>query len=328
VLPEEFYVTETKESSFDRAEFKPYWIHMDQSGQWAKRVYEIIQQTRCPRLEGTRPSRQHIAADKIPRPAPNLGKFRRFYEDLFYTVMTQCATRCSGLLIVLSRGHPQGDLAYCRYSWTTEEQRLFLEDKTLPCTIDGLPPTTPLVPFHVYTRSSEVTSRGPNLTTAEFQRLNEDPHRRLLIFDLFGADGHNSYSPLLVIPSDDISPTHDQVALYRLNSAKHKVGDFQDRVPLLAELLHTGLIPTDYIISASGPLLFETDADPWGELWVLLNKFTGVDEFTYPNGNYCRRPREYRVTVQELHQRLADKHMQVSVDQSASGYTSETDGGE
>jgi hypothetical protein len=179
----------------------------------------------------------------------------------------------------------------------------------------------------MYTKFREITSRGPYLTTAEFQRLNEDSQHRLLIFDIFGKDGYDLYSPLLAVPSDDISPTQDQIALYKLNSAKNKDTEFENRVPLLTELLHTGLIPTDYVISTGGPLVFENDANPWGALWELLNKFSGVSQFAYPADNHCRYPNRYRVTLRELHQCLVNKYARISIEPLVK-YTSEEDGGE
>jgi hypothetical protein len=159
----------------------------------------------------------------------------------------------------------------------------------------------------VYTKNRESTSRGPTLTAAEFERLDMCPQSRLLIFDLFGQDSHDLFGPLLAVPSDDISPTDKQCALFESNRGKGKEDEFEARVPLLAELLHTGLNPIDYTISTAGPLVFEEEINPWGGLWVLLNKASGVQKFSHPY-TCSRDPTNFRVPLQEIHQSLADRH--------------------
>ncbi|USP75476.1 uncharacterized protein yc1106_02750 [Curvularia clavata] len=314
VLPDEFYTTEAKDASFDREDFKPYRIALDDSGDWVKEVYNIIQTTPNPRQIHHRPRRrsQNLFKKSEDEPkdaiaAPPTSQLDHFTNRLFYTITAQCAVRRSGLLIVLSRGHPFGDLAYCRYRWTESQKDAFLASNTPPCTITQLPPNTPVVPIHLYSRSQEGTSRGPRLTTAEFQRLNQSPQDRLLIFDIFNQDGLGLYSPLLVIPTSDISPTHAQQELYTSNRKLKKDADFEERVPLLAELIHTGFNPADYIVGSGGPRILDNRSDAWSGLWVLLDKFAGINHFTHPC-NYNRRPSNFRVTIQALHQRLAEKH--------------------
>ncbi|CAO2652463.1 Nn.00g007460.m01.CDS01 [Neocucurbitaria sp. VM-36] len=188
------------------------------------------------------------------------------------------------------------------------------------------PKTTTVVPFIVYTKNRESTSRGPTLTAAEFERLDTCPQGRLLVFDLFGQDGSEVYSPLLVIPSHDLSSTEEQCTLFESNRGKDKDEEFEGRVPLLAELLHTGLNPMDYAISAGGPNLFESGMNPWGELWALLDQASGIDDFVYPHASsYPRRPSEYRVTLQELHQQLVDRHALVDIEPSMYEQSSEDD---
>ena len=81
-------------------------------------------------------------------------------------------------------------------------------------------------------------------------------------------------------------------------------------MPLLAELIYTGFNLVDYIVCSGGPSVLDDQSDAWGELWVLLDKFAGVDGFMHPC-NYRRRPSNFRVTIQALHQRLVEKHARI-----------------
>ncbi|KAJ5028130.1 hypothetical protein PSV08DRAFT_190909 [Bipolaris maydis] len=299
VIPDEFYTTSSKEGDFSGDTFKPYWIAMDSDGAWVKAVYEIIQRTPEPRLPGKRPHRP-LGKSSQPDTRMNASTIRQpsllqtevFFGNVFFTVMDQCAARRSGLVIVLSAVHPMGDLAYCRYNWTKQEQEAFIMHKKVPCTITELPRETAVVPFFLYTRKRESTSRGPTLSTSELQRLNICPQGRLLIFDVFGQDGSGMYSPLLVVPSDDIRPTADHFAIYDSNSGKNKHEEFEERVPLLAELLQSGMSPIDYAISTTGPNVFESGPDAWTELWTLLNRLTGLEEFAIPKHSSIRHFKE------------------------------------
>ncbi|KAJ5062906.1 hypothetical protein J3E74DRAFT_266404, partial [Bipolaris maydis] len=132
-----------------RDTFKPYWIAMDSDGAWVKAVYEIIQRTPEPRLPGKRPHRP-LGKSSQPDTRMNASTIRQpsllqtevFFGNVFFTVMDQCAARRSGLVIVLSAVHPMGDLAYCRYNWTKQEQEAFIMHKKVPCTITELPRET------------------------------------------------------------------------------------------------------------------------------------------------------------------------------------------
>ena len=170
----------------------------------------------------------------------------------------------------------------------------------------------------LYTRSRECTSRGPTLTAAEFERLDFCPQNRLLIFESFGQDSHHLYSPLLAIPSDDISATTEQCTLFDTNRGKDKDHEFEGRVPLVAELIHARHNPTDYAISASGPFVFDR-MSPWCELWSLLHACSSTKVFVHPRrSSHQRQPSSYQVTVRELHQVLADRH--ASIDIAPSSY--------
>ncbi len=57
VLPDSFYMTEQREASFEREEFKSFRIDMDTEGGWIDRVLEIIQEYPLPRQTVSRPIR-------------------------------------------------------------------------------------------------------------------------------------------------------------------------------------------------------------------------------------------------------------------------------
>ncbi|EMD95255.1 hypothetical protein COCHEDRAFT_1201645 [Bipolaris maydis C5] len=317
-IPDKFYTTDAKEGDFSRPEFEPYWLRMDPDGYWVQRVYEIIQQNPQPRQTGGRPHRETKKAtnpfksESIHEIASSPNHVQGFHRKLFFTIMAQCAARRSGLIIVLSRSSSLADFAFCRYTWTTEQQRRFAEDQQVPCTISELPRHTSVIPLLVYSKTRESTSRGPSITATEFERLDASSSHRILIFDLFGSEGRNMYSPLLAVPSNDLSPTQEQRNLFYSNKGKHKNEEFEERVPLLAELLHSGHTPMDYVLSSKGPLLFEPELNPWGELWQLLDQILGLDSFSHPPA-HKRCTTSYRVSIQEIHQGLADKHASIDL---------------
>lgn len=286
---------------------------MDTRGEWVHKVVDIIKATPEPRKSDARPHRstELLEQPEIPSrlPLSDLHHTETFHRRFFYTIMSRCAAHQSGLIIVLSRTHPLGDFAYCRYAWTAQQQQDFFQYHKVPCTISHLPSTTPVIPLLLYTRKREATTRGPSLTATEFMRLNTCPQVRLLIFDVFGLDGSSIYGPLLVVPSDDIRPTTAQVNLFQSNSNKSKDEEFEGRVPLLAELLCTGLNPTDYIMSAAGPLLFDSHVDPWEDVWKLLESTSCLESFNFPRDSTIQRyPASYQLNLQEVHQILIDQH--------------------
>jgi hypothetical protein len=314
VIPDEFYNTCSKEADFSRAELRPYWVVMDMGGEWVHKVVDIIKATPEPRRSDPRPHRttEMLGQPKPPSslPLPDLHHVEVFHRRFFYTIMSRCAEHQSGLILVLSRAHPLGDFAYCRYAWTAQERHDFFQHHKVPCTMSHLPSATPVVPLLLYTRKREATTRGPSLTAAEFLRLNTFPQARLLIFDVFGVEGSSIYGPLLVVPSDDIRPTAAQVDLFQSNSIKIKDEEFEGRVPLLAELLYTGLNPTDYIMSAAGPLLYDSDEDPWEDVWKLFERSSNLESFNFPQKSTIQRyPASYQLSLHEIHQSLVDQHV-------------------
>lgn len=317
-IPDSFYTSLSLEADFTLPSFNQYRIDMDCSGVWVQRVYEIIQNTPHPRRSMPRPARsyqlspEHESPGDLSLTSANESHdqvYNQFCGKFFDAIMAHCASYGSGLLVVLSRGHPIADFAFCQYHWSPQEQAAFMRHGRMPCTISDLPAATPLLPLCIYsTKQKEGTSRGPSLSAAEFRRLNSCSYRRLLLFDIFGVDGKDVYPPLFVVPSEDVSPTKSHRTIYSMNLKLAEQKAHMQRVPLLAEQLHTGLALCDYLISARGPLIFESD-DTWGGVWALLRKFTGVDSFTYPEASECHRaPANFKVSVQEFHQRLAYEH--------------------
>ncbi|KAL1599743.1 hypothetical protein SLS60_007547 [Paraconiothyrium brasiliense] len=83
--------------------------------------------------------------------------------------------------------------------------------------------------------------------------------------------------------------------------------EFTDRVPRLAEQLHTRSAIADYTVAACGPMIFEPNNDAWAEVWALLDKFSGSGTFHFPE-TMPRQAERYQLSVQELHQHLADEY--------------------
>jgi len=227
-------------------------------------------------------------------------------------IMEHCARQGSGLLVVLACQHPMADFAYCRYTWTWEEQEAFSTLKHPPHTISTLPCATPVVLVNAYTKAKAMTSRGPSFSPHEFNRLDQCAIASLLVFDMFGVEGIDIHGPLVAVPSNDVSFSIEERMLYLENLGKDTKKHFYDRAPLLSRQLHTGCIIADYTLSTSGPLIFEDNDGSllWSEVWDLCNALIGRDEFTHPHG-IVRTPATYQTTVQALHQSLADLHATV-----------------
>ena len=65
VLPDEFFLTTEKETSFARLEFAPYRISKDDDGDWVDQVRSIIIANRLPRRPGERPMRLEAPANEV-----------------------------------------------------------------------------------------------------------------------------------------------------------------------------------------------------------------------------------------------------------------------
>lgn len=312
-LPDRFYTTMNEFDSFEDIDPK-YRIQMDSAGLWIQNVYVIIQATPIPRTPRGRPVRNDpycydIKNDKqelAQKAPPSIAE--RTYDKFFRAIMTHCANQMPGLLVVLSRDHPLGDFGFCQYRWTQEERDAFLKIGRPPCYIHNLPSSTPMVPLYLFCRSRANTSRGPSLSTPEVVRINHSTYARLLIFDTLGEDGGNFHGPLLLVPSDDISLTKDQWSEHIKNMEKNKKKEFSGRVSLLAEQLHSGLLISDYLVRSGGHLLYESDR-AWQDVWELLQRFMGSEDFHYPaQQQRSRSPRPYQIPLRTIHQSLVQRH--------------------
>ena len=78
-----------------------------------------------------------------------------------------------------------GDYIFVPYRWRKAEQQAYLESSRPisppPKSIDHLPDVAPGVPIYYYARDRECDSAGPNLTPAQFRRLNSCQDNRLII---------------------------------------------------------------------------------------------------------------------------------------------------
>jgi hypothetical protein len=217
--------------------------------------------------------------------------------------------RKSGLLSVLATDHPMGDFKFCHYRWSIQEQHKFLSSDlpSPPKTVDQLPPCTPSVPIYYYARDLETTSAGPNLTEAQFRRLNSCRNNRLVVWNLWGPDSLDRVNPLVVIPSEDLCPTQAQRDLFANNLTKNKAEEFTDRTPLLSNLLTSGLFAAEYGVGCGGPLTY--DGHSWGQIWEFFHKFTRCGQFQHPLGR-IRDPASFRYPLWKLNERLAREDAQ------------------
>ena len=110
VLPEEYYTTNNKETSFEIVAFKPYRMERDEKGAWVQKVRSIIAANPRPRKNGHRPYRINedlLEADDVeyptitphvpPAPITGRGKYvdlmRMRHRMLFKRLMQLCAER-------------------------------------------------------------------------------------------------------------------------------------------------------------------------------------------------------------------------------------------
>ena len=322
-LPDTFYTSMDMYATLDCIPLHDHYrCAMDMDSNWVEHVYRIVQDTPHPRQASRpqRPLRTRSQVDATVRPTVPERLPRElscFAEKYFRNVMIQCALRRSGLLFVLAREHPTADFGYCRYQWSEREKEVFLLSNQPPRTISHLPMSTPVVPTLVYAKHRAGSSRGPILTPSEFKRLDACNAGRLLFFDMFGLEGHDVCSPVVAIPSEDISISSVDRDRYWTNLAKHKRNEYMARSPLLAQQIHRPNAVTDYILCATGPLIFERSSGhtQWADIWELLHACSDVNGFSHPPGSQ-RLPEQFRVTVRQLHQSLADYHATIEVRQA------------
>jgi hypothetical protein len=204
-----------------------------------------------------------------------------------------------------------GDYVFSRYRWREQEQSDFLNStrpvSSPPKTLDHLPNVTPVVPIYYYARDRECGSAGPNLTAAQFRRLNSCSNNRLIIWNLWGPDEISRPLPLIAIPSEDLCPTRAQRGLFAKELAERKTEDFSARTPHISNLLTTGLSAAEYSVGNSGPLVYEGHS--WGKVWELLDKSTQRTHLEHPRG-HMRNPATLRCPLWKLHERLAQDDAQ------------------
>ncbi|KAI4663936.1 uncharacterized protein J4E79_003436 [Alternaria viburni] len=299
-LSDTLYTSLELHVTLDKDRFRHFHSSMDVQGDW-------------------RPSRPQVLEDYSQTPTPDrkVNSVRPrdskwFSRKFFHGVMTQCALRRKGLLVVLSPQFPMPNFAFCRYQWTQDDAETYLRTKIPPLSLSDLGPSTPVVLTYAITKYKAGSSRGPILTPFEFKRLDAWTECQVLFFDMFGRDGKDILGPLIAIPSDDVSISEEHRQKYKVDLGKSTRTDYLSRSPLLAQQLHTRYTLADYTLSTLGPMIFEETApqSQWSDVWELLDACSGVASFAFPPGA-IREPHKFRVTIQDLHQRLADYHASV-----------------
>lgn len=208
--------------------------------------------------------------------------------------------RGSGLLVGLPRNHPLGDFGYTPFIWSEEEQTQFIRYKRPPRYLHTLPAIVEVVPILCYTRYVETSHHGPNVSAAEFRRLNASPAARLLAWDIGGPDtAPNSLIPL-VIPTEDIRLSASQRDAFKGNLGLDST-QWKSTTPSLSSMLSTGLQAGEYSINGSGHLAFLSD--PWARICDLLDLFTQPKDAEHPMGHF-RNTSLYRHSIQYVNQTL------------------------
>lgn len=214
-----------------------------------------------------------------------------------------------GLIVILATNHPEGDFGFLRYVWTLAEQHAYIQSGIPPKTIDDLSAFTPIVPIYYFVKDLECDFRGPNLTAAQFRRLNSCSDNRLILWNLWGPDEPDRLCPLVVISSEDLRPTKEQRALFSRNlNMENNSGKFVERTPLISSLLNNGFLASHYTIHTQGSLIYHGDGNDWGEVWSFFERFTRSQQSEHPKG-HIRDSASYRHPLCKLHTRLVKEHM-------------------
>ena len=171
-----------------------------------------------------------------------------------------------------------------------------------------------MVPVYYYVKDLECDFRGPNVTAAQFRRLNSCRNHRLIVWNLWGPDEPDQPRPLIVIPSEDLRPVHEQRALFKRNLEKeNNDGTFAERTPLVSSLLSTGFLASDYKIDSQGPLEYD-DGSNWGQVWRFFEQFLSPQmQPQHPKG-VIRNGALYRCPLWKIHSRSVMEHMNFSSD--------------
>lgn len=209
-----------------------------------------------------------------------------------------------------------GDFGLLRYHWTQLEQQEYIRSGIPPKTVNDLPAHTPIVPVYYYVKDLECDFRGPNVTAAQFRRLNSCRNHRLVVWNLWGPDEPDQLRPLIVIPSEDLRPVHEQRALFKRNlEMENNDGKFAERTPLVSALLSTGLLASDYKIQSQGPLEYD-DGSNWGQVWRFFEQFldhsSQDSQLQNPKGK-MRNGTLYRCSLRKIHSRAVKEHAIFSI---------------
>ncbi|KAK1814602.1 hypothetical protein LTR12_010988 [Friedmanniomyces endolithicus] len=329
VIPAHFYTTTETEATFELEEFVPYRINMADDLLWINSIRKIIEANVEPRRRGPPPERslaksQAALPDTLPSVklrairarsgSPPAGRHQhrtvmdRSHRRFFYGIMAECARRGKGLIILLARDHPVGDFAYCRYQWTPEQQRLFLDHNQIPAFEHDLPPETPCIPVCLYARHHTNWHQGPKVTAAVYRRLNATSLNRLVLWDVGGQDTDASLPLMAVVPSDDIQPVAQQRAIFEANLGQKRgttsKNGWAARTPSVSDILATGLHLGEYVLPL-GPLAYDNPS--WAPLYALLDTFAGLADFQHPD-QCARDPTTYQHALRVLQTRLSQEH--------------------
>jgi hypothetical protein len=93
--------------------------------------------------------------------------------------------------------------------------------------------------------------------------------------------------------------------LFERNLALDKTKGRDQTNPSLSATLNTGLYAAEYSVGDGGPLAY--DSEPWGKIWELLDRFTGLEEFEHPV-DHVREPSHFRHTIKDALQRLHEQY--------------------
>lgn len=220
--------------------------------------------------------------------------------------------RKSGLLFLLATKDAYGEFGYTRFTWTDEEVDSFHRDRRPPRVGHQLPGDAPTVPISYYARYTESWFYGPNVSPAQFRRLNSILAKRLVLWDIGGFDTMQTQIAPAVIPSDDISPTEPQRQLFQSNLGVKR----SKRMPNISSLLQTGIFASEYAVGNNGPLLYE--GVDWDQVYSLIDSFAGEASFEHPR-KMTRNPADYRHPLRHIQQRAVREHIRLAAGPAAVG---------
>lgn len=201
----------------------------------------------------------------------------------------------------MSSEHPVGDFVFTRFTWTSQDQDKYARTGSPPLTISDLPGLKAVLPVCYYSRDLECTFMGPELTQANFRRLNSCRQNRLVVWNLTGADDLDRPS-LAVVPSEDIGPTAGQRT--KLSKKVNKKQEFSERMPTISSTFNTGLYASDYAVGPAGPLAYS--GGEWDDIWELLDRFTREPTVQHPEGR-PRNTASYMQPLWQTHKRLVQE---------------------